>query len=115
MILQGVEHDGTGLNDREDQRGEHDQTAGVQRKSKPQGGLQGIVRWSVPRDVHRRNTVQQLTFCCLLCVLKGSQIVWVAALGWFHRRDTLQVATFCCPSAVLTGSLAFQMSLTIGR
>ncbi|GGM59911.1 hypothetical protein GCM10008956_39510 [Deinococcus arenae] len=72
--LQAVQDDGPRLNDRQDQCREDGETASVHRESRPQGGLQGIVRWSAPKVFHCRNTVQEPTFCCLLCVLKGSQV-----------------------------------------
>lgn len=73
MRLHAVQDNGARLNDRQDQGREDDEAASVHRESRPQGGLQGIVRWSAPKGFHRRNTVQEPTFCCLLCVLKSSQ------------------------------------------
>ncbi|BBN93489.1 serine/threonine protein kinase [Deinococcus grandis] len=96
MRLQAVQDNGARLNDRQDQGREDDEAASVHRESRPQGGLQGIVRWSAPKGFHRRNTVQEPTFCCLLCVLKGSQVgeTWDIVVAQLARRMQWEFDTY---------------------
>ncbi len=73
MILQGIKHDAPSLEHGQNERGQDHQAAGIQIKSRPEGGLQAIVTLSALGGLHRRITLQELTFCIPLPVLRSSQ------------------------------------------